>query len=711
MDFFSRSVTELSGVGKTRAAGLSRLGIETVGDLISFYPRAYENRGDISLLATAPSDIAVSLILTVGTQPRSAKLKRGMTITKFRAFDESGTVEVTFFNSPYVKDIFSVGCEFRFFGKVEYKGRTLTMTNPKYEPYGDGIPLADIIPVYHLTEGISSKYIEKLLRGVIDEAVRLTDDYLPEKIRLKNELCHLGVAIKNIHFPDTKESLSKALRRLAFDEMLTFGLGISLNIRHKNDRVGVRFNPCDMRPFTARLPFELTGSQKLAINDIYQDTVLKNKDSEPSPMTRIVVGDVGCGKTVVCMAAMYLCAKSGYQSALMVPTEILARQHYAELCEVLSPLGIRCELLIGATTQKEKNRIYNASITGEVDIIVGTHALISDKLKFKSLGLVVTDEQHRFGVAQRASLKEKSSSAHLLVMSATPIPRTLALAMYGDLDISRITEMPRGRMRVDTYLVDESYRERLNSFIEKQVALGGRCYIVCPSIEPTEDGAKAHELTSINTPFDTSAPPLKSATEYAKELASAIPSVRVGCLHGKMKSKEKDSVMSSFAGGELDVLVSTTVIEVGVNVPSATLMVIENAERFGLSQLHQLRGRVGRGSNKSYCILVSDATSEVSRARLDAMRTTYDGYEIAEKDLILRGPGDFFSQVSADSFRQSGGFEFRFAKLCDDGELMEKAFSCAREIVSEDKNLTSPEYLALKRRLSSQITVSPSSIS
>lgn len=711
MDFFDRPITDLSGVGKVRAEGLSRLGIENVGDLISFYPRAYENRGEISLIKTAPADAPASFILTVGTTPRSVTIKRGMNLTKFRAFDESGTVEITFFNSPYIKDVFSVGQEFRFFGKIERKARSFAMANPKYEPICEGKALADIIPVYHLTEGITSKYIEKLIGGVIEDAVRLTDDFLPEAVRLENKLCHLGLAIKNIHFPESQEALSSALRRLAFDELLTFGLGISLNIRHKNDRVGVRFSPCSLSPFTERLGFELTGSQKLAINDIYNDTVLKCKGADLPPMTRIVVGDVGCGKTVVSMAAIYIAAKSSYQSALMVPTEILARQHYKELCEVLSPLGIKCELLVGATSQKEKNRIYNEALSGECQVIVGTHALISDKLVFKRLGLVVTDEQHRFGVGQRAALKEKSAEAHLLVMSATPIPRTLALAMYGDLDVSRITEMPKGRMRVDTFLVDGSYRERLNSFIEKQVKLSGQVYVVCPSIEPTEEGAKAHEPTSFTSPFKASDTPLKNATEYAKELAEALPAVRVGCLHGRMKSKEKDAVMKQFSSGELDVLVSTTVIEVGVNVPSATLMVIENAERFGLSQLHQLRGRVGRGKMKSYCILVSDATGEVSLARLEAMRTTYDGYEIAEKDLVLRGPGDFFSQVSADNFRQSGGFEFRFAKLCDDNTLMERAFSVAKDIVANDKDLTHPQHTQLRKMLEGKVTVAPSSIS
>ena len=404
-------------------------------------------------------------------------------------------------------------------------------------------------------------------------------------------------------------------------------------------------------------------------------------------------------------------AKSGYQSALMVPTEILAQQHFEEAKKLLGKLGLKVELLIGSTTQKEKRRIYSSLESGETQIVIGTHAIISEKVEFSKLGLVITDEQHRFGVMQRAKLKEKTTSAHLLVMSATPIPRSLALAMYGDLDITRITDMPKGRQKIDTFVVNESYRTRLNDFIRKQVMLGGQCYIVCPSIERSEDDVDAMiPLSTNNFVFENSIK-LKNVIEYTKELKAALPDVTIDLLHGKMKSSEKDEVMSKFSSGETKVLVSTTVIEVGVNVPTATLMIVENAERFGLSQLHQLRGRVGRGNQKSYCVLVSDMNSEKSVARLNVMKSTNDGFEIAERDLTLRGPGDFFATNSNDSFRQSGGFEFKFASMCDDNQLFSMAFATAKEIINKDPKLDLPIHKGLKETIIDKLNASTSTIS
>ena len=551
--------------------------------------------------------------------------------------------------------------------------------------------------------------------SVIDEAVSCVNDFLPESIRLEKNLPTLSYAIKSAHFPKDEQDLSKALSRLAFDEMLLFGLGISLQSSRKSQQSGIRFSPCSITPLLKLLPYELTSDQKNAVNDIYKDTVKGNEDGNISPMARIIVGDVGSGKTICAAIAIYIAAKSGYQSALMVPTEILARQHYNDLKELFSNLGISVELLLGNTPQKEKKRIYESLSFGYTDVVIGTHALISDKTKFKALGLVVTDEQHRFGVAQRSVLKEKGSSPHMLVMSATPIPRTLALAMYGDLDVSRIKQMPKGRMRVDTYSVDESYRSRLNEFIKKQIILGGQCYIVCPSIEPkdAEHEGIIYEPQSIINPFAQASeyPAIKNAVEYTENLKKNLPQLNIECLHGKMKSAEKDEVMRRFANGDIHVLVSTTVIEVGINVPNASLMIVENAERFGLSQLHQLRGRVGRGARKSYCILVSDLKTDKSKARLDIMTSTYDGYEIADKDLALRGPGDFFLNNSKDNFRQSGGFEFKFAKLCEDTELFESAFSAAKFIVSSDPELKLAEHSALRIKLDALISSNASSIS
>ena len=703
----STPVDKLNGVGKVRAAQLTKLGIYTVGDLIYYFPRAYEKRGDIRRLSSYDSERPASYLLTVTSEVRNANIRRGLTLSKFRAFDESGSVEITFFNSPYVKDVFHIGSTFRFWGKVTLQKNKLQMANPKYEPYIEQFSLPDYVPIYPLTDGISSKQIDKLIKSAIN-------DILPEiidEIRLNNSLPTLSYAIKNAHFPENEDSLFKAQRRLAFDEMLYFGIGISMSSVQKSRGDGVKLSPCSLTPFTSLLPYQLTASQKTAINDVYRDMVL-GKDGKVSPMARIIVGDVGCGKTVCASASAYITAKSGYQTALMVPTEILARQHYAELSSLLGRLDLNVELLLGSTSAKEKRRIKEALANGDVDVIVGTHALITDDVEFNKLGLVITDEQHRFGVAQRARLKEKAEKAHLLVMSATPIPRTLALTMYGDLDISRITEMPKGRQRVETFVVNESYRYRLNDFIIKQIALGGQCYVVCPAIEKSEDEVETFicDYTSGEVISESSLN-LKTAVELAGELKQDLQGVSVEVLHGRMKSNEKDEIMSRFASGETKVLVSTTVIEVGVNVPNACLMIVENAERFGLSQLHQLRGRVGRGSRKSYCVLVSDINSPKSKERLEVMRTTYDGFEIAEKDLLLRGPGDFFSSVSGDNLRQSGGFEFKYASMCDSADLLTTAFSVAKSIVESDPTLELEIHQDLKKEVDRRLNIATSTIS
>ena len=701
------SVSVIPGVGKTTKEKLEKLGISTVYDLIRFFPRAYEPRGLIKPLSSYTTEYPSAYMLTIASEVHSVKLKGNITVSKFRAFDDSGSIEVVYFNSPFVKDVFHIGASFRFYGKVQVNKSRPQLISPKYEPYIEGVALPDFVPIYPLTAGISSKQLDKLTRVALGEVLSELADPLPEKIRLKEALPTLTYAIKNIHSPTSEEALTKSLERMAFDEMLTFGLGISMSKAERKRGDGIRLAPCSLEPFTRTLPYELTGSQKQAINDIYRDTVI-GQGGVISPMARIIVGDVGCGKTVCAAAAVYLAAKSGYQSAVMVPTEILARQHYRELGELLGGLGIKVGLLVGAMTVKEKRLVRESLANGEIHVLVGTHALISDKTEFSNLGLIVTDEQHRFGVAQRATLKERCSSAHLLVMSATPIPRTLALTMYGDLDISRITEMPAGRQRVDTYLVGEDYRQRLNDFIKKQAAIGGQCYVVCPSIEGEDDEVVAEKIGSMVSSRDLN---LKSAIEYTEELKRALPELKIEALHGKMKSAEKDEIMLRFSAGEIQVLVSTTVIEVGVNVPSATLMIVENADRFGLSQLHQLRGRVGRGRMKSYCVLVSDTSRQKSRARLEVMRTTYDGYIIAENDLLLRGPGDFFSSSSGDNMRQSGGFEFKFASMSQSSDLFERAFSTAKSIIESDPELVLEEHLLLKKSVQMKLSINSSTVS
>ena len=703
-------VSELSGVGKARASQLGKLGIQTVRDLIYHFPRAYEKRSDVRLLSGYDTDAPRSYVLTVASAVKSASIKRGLTISKFRAFDESGSIEIVFFNSPYVKDVFHVGEEFRFYGKITQLKNKLQLSNPKYESTSSHTPLADFMPVYHLTEGLSSKILGKLIKEALNDVIPQLCDPMPEYLRLAQKLTTLPNAIKNLHFPENEALISSAITRLAFDEMFYFALGISLSASRKKSLRGIKFSPCSLSPLLNLLPFELTDSQKHVINDIYADTVIA-KNGEISPMGRIIVGDVGSGKTVCAIAAMYICATSGYQSALMVPTEILARQHFKDVCELLGRLGIKCELLLGSTTQKEKKRIYQEISDGTASIVIGTHALISEKVDFANLGLIVTDEQHRFGVAQRSVLKDKSKKAHMLVMSATPIPRTLALALYGDLDVSKITEIPKGRQKIDTYVVDESYRKRMNAFIQSQVNDGGQCYIVCPSIESEEGIEETYVPDGISGISSQKSFNLKNATDYASELKKALPSLRIEVLHGRMTPAQKDEIMNRFSLGEVDVLVSTTVIEVGVNVPNASVMIVENAERFGLSQLHQLRGRVGRGSRKSYCILVSDLKTEKAMSRLEIMRSTANGYEIAEKDLMMRGPGDFFSANSNDNLRQSGGFEFHFATMCDKEDLFVSAFSAAKQIASADGELALEEHALLKAALEEKITVNSSTIS
>lgn len=702
------SITSLSGVGKSRAEQFARLGVRTLSDLLYLFPRAYEKRGDVRLLSECEIGSTVSVILTVGTSVSSAMIRRGMTLSKLRAFDDSGAVEIVFFNSPFVKQVFTIGATFRFYGTLTLNRGRLQMTSPKYEPYLPSAPLLDFCPVYPLTSGLSSKIVAKTIRQALDGIGSSLADFLPESIRLSMQLPTLSYALENVHFPKNEEALSKSVRRLAFDEMLLFALAVSQSSVQNSKLSAVTVNPCSVRPYLDLLPYELTGAQKRAVNEIYADLTRKKNGITP-PMTRILVGDVGCGKTVCAALAIYITVQSGYQCALMAPTEILARQHYNELQDAFSKLGYRCALLLGSTKAKERREIYEKVSTGEIHVLIGTHALLSDKVEFHNLGLVITDEQHRFGVGQRATLKNKSQSTHLLVMSATPIPRTLALSLYGDLDISKIDEMPKGRMRVDTHLVDESYRARLNGFISKTVKEGGQCYIVCPSIEPSEDGGQLYTLSGGGAPVSVGSA-LKDAVSYSEDLSRRLPDIRIRTLHGKMSAAEKDEIMHAFACGEVDCLVSTTVIEVGVNVPNASLMIVENAERFGLSQLHQLRGRVGRGKRKSYCILVSDSKSDTSLERLETLCRVYDGYEIAKQDLMMRGPGDFFT-ASGDNFRQSGGFQFHFAKLCDDSSLLESAFSLARGLLESDPELTNSEHLRLAERLHAVASANASTIS
>ena len=686
----------LPGVGEKRAEQLARLGLHTVSDLLFHFPRAYENRGDVVSLAgtqePARAGARQAVILTVSTAPRRSRLKNRMTLLKFRAFDDSGTCEVAFFNQDYLADSFPIGAVFRFFGRVERTGRGFSLTNPAFEPYTEGNALPPLFPVYPLTEGLSNKLISGLIRQAMPAIARM-EDPLPEDIREREGLCTLAFALRTVHCPPDFQSLHTAKTRLAFDEFFRFALG--LGMQGGGARVGGAPVCCvseeTFAGFRALLPYELTVAQERTIAEIRHDM------ASGTAMNRMLVGDVGCGKTVCAAAAVYVAVRSGRQAAIMAPTGILAAQHAAELIPLFARIGIRGELLTGATTAARKRKIRAALAdpdpAARLDFVIGTQALLSAGVDFAAPALVVTDEQHRFGVNQRAALSDKNRHAHLLCMSATPIPRSLALVLYGDLDVSRIDQMPPGRQRVDTFVVDESYRARLDAFIRKNVAAGGQVYIVCPAVEQAEGAEEADEAGLIPLTADFAAatppaptlPPLRAAVQYAAELAERLPDLRIGFVHGRMKQAEKDGIMQAFTAGEVQVLVSTTVIEVGVNVPNACLMIVENAERFGLSQLHQLRGRVGRGNRKSYCILVRAGGGDAARARLEVMRTTYDGFRIAEQDLAQRGPGDFLAPAAGGSIRQSGGF--RLAEGWSDAGLMDRAFGDARALLASDPTL------------------------
>lgn len=684
-------ITVLNGIGATRAKLYGRLGIVTVSDLAYHFPRAYEDRGNIKTLAECDIGEKAAVVLTIGTYPQKAIIKRGMTLTKFTAYDATGVCEITFFNQTYVADKFPIGSTFRFYGRIESFGKRYKLSSPAFERITPGRELPPLIPVYPLTEGLTQGRVTADVAAALSLLSTELKDHLPESVRHKYNLCTLPYALHEIHQPTNAASAAIARRRLAFDELFAFALGMAMSGAKRRGEGAPVCSVESLEPILSKFPYSLTGDQLRAIEDIRRDM------AGTSPMSRMVVGDVGCGKTAVAICAIYIAVASGRQAALMAPTEILARQHYALIAPIFEKMGYRVSLLVGSTSGSVKRRTYlslaSTDPENRIDIVIGTHALISEGVEFAAPGVMITDEQHRFGVAQRALLSKKGNNAHFLVMSATPIPRSLALMLYGDLDLSRIAEMPSGRQRVETFVVDSSYRERLNGFIKKQVELGGQVYVVCPSIEEREDVEEGEILLSEVGISKNGLPPLKAAVQLAEELSYALPTLRIACLHGKMRTEAKDRVMAQFIQHEVDVIVSTTVIEVGVNVPNATLMIIENAERFGLAQLHQLRGRVGRGERQSFCVLVSDGKSESERMRLDTMRREYDGFRIAEQDLAMRGPGDFIKGSNDPTVRQSGGVRFKLADTAQDPGLLSDACEAARELISGSPDLDSNENL------------------
>ena len=673
------SVTKLNGVGAKKAELLARLGLTTVGDLLAWYPRRYEDRRTVYSIARAPEDEPVCICAVVAQNAVTSHIRKGLSITRTTAFDDSGSVTLTFFNQPYTTNALKVGESCVFYGVVERNGTRHTMTNPVFEKEGVGETTGCILPVYPLTSGVSNGQMARWIGQILREMDGTLPEELPDDVRLGHRLAARDWAVRTIHRPPDFEALAEAKRRLVFEELFYLTAGLALLHTRRQAGDGCRCEAQRVEEYTALLPFSFTNAQNRVLGEIFADL------SGGRVMNRLVQGDVGSGKTAVAAGAVWMCARSGWQSALMAPTEILAHQHFETLSSLLSPAGIRVGLLTGSSRAAEKRAVRQALAEGEIDLIVGTHALLSEGVEFRRLGLVVTDEQHRFGVGQRSALSAKAGaySPHVLVMSATPIPRTLALIIYGDLDVSIIDERPPGRQSVDTFLIGEDKRTRMYGFVRKQVEAGHQVYVVCPAVEEAQDGAAC-----------------KNATAYARELSETVfPDLRIGLIHGRLSAKAKQEVMQAFTAGEIDVLVSTTVIEVGVDVPNATLIVIEDADRFGLSQLHQLRGRVGRGADKAYCVLVSATKNQDTRQRLRALCATNDGFQIAEKDLELRGPGDFFGS------RQHGLPQLQVADLAGDTRVLQEAKQAAEEVLRTDPVLERPEHrpiLARVRRLFSE---------
>lgn len=661
----STDIRFLKGVGEKRAELLRKKGIDTVGALLRFYPRAYLDWQNITPISECHEGENVCVRAEITSPVKTINIRRGMTLYKFSAADDSGVIEVTLFNRKYLAENLREGRSYLFYGKLGYGITLRQMSSPEIMP----AEYMGIEPVYAAAEGLSSKTIEKIMKN----ALVYTDsmqDAIPDGIRQKNGLCDFKTALKSIHFPLERQALESAKRRLVFEELFVLQTGLLFLKRRRRALAGCTVKENLLDEFKKTLSFKLTGAQERVINECLSDMM------SPRPMNRLIQGDVGSGKTAVAAALMYISAGNGFQSALMAPTELLAEQHFKTLCKITENSGIKCALLTGSLTKKQKDEVKTGLKSGEIKVAVGTHALLTDDVEFESLGLVVTDEQHRFGVGQRGRLSSKGNNPHTLVMSATPIPRTLGLIIYGDLDISIIDEYPAGRQKIATYCVDSSYNARVYNYIKKFIAEGRQAYIVCPLVDENE------------------ALGIKSASEYYEELSeNQFKDYTVGLLHGKMKPKDKESVMRRFAAGEIQLLISTTVIEVGIDVPNAALMVIENAERFGLSQLHQLRGRIGRGEYSSACILISDVKSGDTKRRLDVIKNNTDGFKIADEDLKLRGPGDFLGS------RQHGLPDMKIADIFADRETLHSAGKEAEELLRRDPMLHDAENAGLRSEI------------
>lgn len=665
---------ELKGVGEKTEKLFQKIGITTAEELLRYYPRTYDIYEEPVDIASAEEDKTVSIRATIATGIYINQI-RNLQVLTTTVTDASGRLPVAWFNAPYLRGTLKKGSVFILRGKIIRKKGRPQMEHPEiFTPAAYEEIIHSMQPVYGLTKGLSNKMITKLVHQILDTRP-LHGEYLPEEIRERYQLADANYAIRTIHFPKNMQELLTARKRLVFDEFLLFVLAIQL-LKEKTEEAP---NTFPMKPVWTTeeiiegLPYDLTGAQKNVWHEIERDL------SGHKLMSRLVQGDVGSGKTVIAFLAMVLSAENGFQSALMVPTEVLANQHYEGFLRLMEEQNIAsCHpvLLTGSTTARQKREIYQKIADGEVNVIIGTHALIQEKVEYKNLGLVITDEQHRFGVRQREALTTRGNPPHVLVMSATPIPRTLAIILYGDLDISIIDELPAKRLPIKNCVVGTSYRPKAYSFIEKQVQMGRQAYVICPMVEESE-GLEAENVT-----------------DYARKLQEILPGeIKVEILHGKMKPKEKNRIMEAFASGEIQVLVSTTVVEVGVNVPNATVMMVENAERFGLAQLHQLRGRVGRGEHQSYCIFIQGNNEENTSKRLKILNESNDGFYIAGEDLKLRGPGDLFG------IRQSGLMEFKIGDIYNDAGILKNASEAAGEILALDFDLILPQHKALKEHL------------
>ena len=668
----NKNIQTVQMVGKVKAQKLNKLGIRTVGELITYFPRDYEDRSMEKKVSELMDGDECSVFLTVLSDVTMNRPRPKMSIYKVTAGDDSGVMTLVWFNQGYIKDQIKKGSKYVFYGKVKKRGSFIEITNPIFENENTvRKKTTGIQPVYPLTEGITQNWLRMVQRNALDMVIGKITEILPDELREKYSLSEINYSLEKIHFPSDFDEKDRVRKRLVFEELLMLQLGLLHLKRGQINVSGIQFEKKkEIAQFIDRLPFQLTNAQLKVFNEIESDMIGEKQ------MNRLVQGDVGSGKTIVAVIAILLAALNGYQAAFMVPTEILAEQHYRSIEPMLSLYGIRTVLLTGSITKKEKERIKEGILNKEFDLVIGTHALLEGDVVFHNLGFVVTDEQHRFGVKQRAALSSKSTP-DILVMTATPIPRTLALILYGDLDISTIDELPPNRKKIETYAVGENMRERIYRFIRKKAQEGRQAYVICPLVEESEE-IEAEAATTL-------------ASKLEKENLNGLS---IGLIHGKMKYTEKESVMREFSKGNIQVLVSTTVVEVGVNVTNACVMVIENAERFGLAQLHQLRGRVGRGEHQSFCILICQSQNEIARKRMEIMVSFSDGFKISEKDMKLRGPGDIFG------IRQHGLPEFKIANLYEDIAVLKEAQKAASDIAKHQKLEGREDYKQLYKHLS-----------